>query len=152
MTTEDDFNRALDANPADWQTRLVFADWLDERADPRAEGYRALGAARLYPLLAQGNYATSWYFHSGQNGVMSSHGTIAQPVNMLPEDWIRAVKAGAYNRSNNDLWVGYTTVRREAEDAVARAFATLPPARRAELLAAPPAPLPPKRRARRRKT
>ncbi len=30
MTTEDDFQTALDAAPDDWQTRLVFADWLDE--------------------------------------------------------------------------------------------------------------------------
>ena len=43
VTTEDDFQRALDKNPDDWQTRLVFADWLEERDDPRAEGYRALG-------------------------------------------------------------------------------------------------------------
>ena len=43
MTTEDDFQAALDANPNDWQTRLVFADWLDERGDVRASGYRALG-------------------------------------------------------------------------------------------------------------
>lgn len=34
MTTEDDFQAALDANPSDWQTRLVFADWLDEREYP----------------------------------------------------------------------------------------------------------------------
>lgn len=32
MTTEDDFQAALDANPDDWQTRLVFADWLEEHA------------------------------------------------------------------------------------------------------------------------
>ena len=51
MTTEDDFHRALDANPDDWQTRLVFADWLDDRGDPRAEGYRALGHLRLCPFV-----------------------------------------------------------------------------------------------------
>ena len=37
MTTEDDFQQALDANPDDHHTRLVFADWLQERGDPRAE-------------------------------------------------------------------------------------------------------------------
>jgi uncharacterized protein (TIGR02996 family) len=49
VTTEDDFQAALDAHPKDWQTRLVFADWLDERGDPRAEGYRALGTLSLCP-------------------------------------------------------------------------------------------------------
>ena len=49
MTTEDDFQAALDTNPGDWQTRLVFADWLQERDDPRAEGYRALGLLRRAP-------------------------------------------------------------------------------------------------------
>src|SRR4051812_5929885 len=49
MTTEDDFNRRLDAHPEDWQTRLVFADWLDERGDVRAEGYRVLGDLRVSP-------------------------------------------------------------------------------------------------------
>lgn len=32
MTTEDDFQAVLDADPSDWQTRLVFADWLQEHA------------------------------------------------------------------------------------------------------------------------
>ena len=35
MTTEDDFQTALDANPEDWQTRLVFADWLEDNGDPQ---------------------------------------------------------------------------------------------------------------------
>jgi uncharacterized protein (TIGR02996 family) len=32
VTTEDDFQAKLDADPSDWQTRLVFADWLEENA------------------------------------------------------------------------------------------------------------------------
>jgi uncharacterized protein (TIGR02996 family) len=47
VTTEEDFQNALDANPKDWQTRLVFADWLQERGDERAEGYPALGLMQL---------------------------------------------------------------------------------------------------------
>jgi uncharacterized protein (TIGR02996 family) len=49
MTTEDDFQRALDADTTDWQTRLVFADWLEEQGDPRADGYRALGVLKKWP-------------------------------------------------------------------------------------------------------
>ncbi len=85
MTTEDDFQAALDANPDDWQTRLVFADWLDERGDARAEGYRALGANRLRPLQDLRPRVTSnWYFHTGGAGVLVHHPTIATAANMIP--------------------------------------------------------------------
>jgi uncharacterized protein (TIGR02996 family) len=36
MTDEDAFLAAIRANPADDLARLVYADWLDERADPDA--------------------------------------------------------------------------------------------------------------------
>ena len=48
VTTGDDFQRRLDEHPDDFQTRPVFADWLEERGDPRAEGYRALGRFRMW--------------------------------------------------------------------------------------------------------
>jgi uncharacterized protein (TIGR02996 family) len=35
MAEEDGFLRALLASPSDNALRLVFADWLEERADPR---------------------------------------------------------------------------------------------------------------------
>ena len=40
MTEDEPFLRALLANPDDRTTRLVYADWLDDRADPRAEYLR----------------------------------------------------------------------------------------------------------------
>lgn len=55
MTTEGDFQVALDADPSDWQTRLVFADWLQERDDPRAEWYRVSGTYRKRPRYYQYN-------------------------------------------------------------------------------------------------
>ena len=150
MTTEDDFHTALDANPEDWQTRLVFADWLQERNDPRADGYRALGTNRLHPLKdLRAHVDNNWYFQSGKSGVLTDHPKIASAVNLLPQDWIDAVRYGGFNRSDNDLWVGYSTSRREVEDAVARAFAALPPERRAKLLAGTG--LAPKKRPRKRK-
>ena len=36
MTDEQAFLDLLVANPADRQTRLIYADWLEERGDPRA--------------------------------------------------------------------------------------------------------------------
>jgi uncharacterized protein (TIGR02996 family) len=37
MTEEEAFLSAITANPDDHTTALVYADWLDERSDPRAE-------------------------------------------------------------------------------------------------------------------
>lgn len=42
-TEEDAFWSHLEANPSDSVARLVFADWLQERGDLRAEGMRVLG-------------------------------------------------------------------------------------------------------------
>lgn len=116
MTTEDDFQNALDAQPDDWQTRLVFADWLQERGDPRAEGYRALGVNRCFPL----------YTSAEQYRWIPGHmrGTVGDC--WLPWDWTEQIPDSNHRDS-----------RREAEDAAALAFAQLPPERRAELLAAP---------------
>ncbi len=53
---EDDFQDALDADPSDYFTRLVFADWLEERGDPRAAGYRALGCRSGYATYTATGY------------------------------------------------------------------------------------------------
>jgi uncharacterized protein (TIGR02996 family) len=57
VTTEDYFQRMLDRNPepgesSHAQTRQVFADWLQDQGDPRADGYRLLGALGLAPFCS----------------------------------------------------------------------------------------------------
>lgn len=48
--SENGFHLAIDTDPANWQTTvLVFADWLDERDDVRAAGYRVLAEFNLVP-------------------------------------------------------------------------------------------------------
>src|SRR5262245_23761249 len=42
MSDEDAFIQAILADPGDNAARLVYADWLDERGDPRAEYLRRL--------------------------------------------------------------------------------------------------------------
>src|SRR5262245_46278944 len=67
MVEESTFLAAIVASPHDWGPRLVFADWLEERGDPRAEmirllheltrpacKYRNRKEARLRSLLSQG--------------------------------------------------------------------------------------------------
>jgi uncharacterized protein (TIGR02996 family) len=135
MTTEDDFQAALDANPEDWQTRLVFADWLQERGDPRAEGYRALAVRRAVPQPPHGRPRRSgsqpgWAFWISSPGAAS----------LLPEDWWFMWKAAVQTaRTVNQKAIPYCLpTRRAAEDAAALAFAELPAERRTALLAERP--------------
>jgi uncharacterized protein (TIGR02996 family) len=141
VTTEDDFQAALDAHPDDWQTRLVFADWLQERGDPRAEYFRLAGRRGWRPSFdAAAGYSGDSLQLSGISGdklwrfYAAGVPTIYAP-HTLPFDV-------GYGR-----WLHNT--RREAENAAALAFADLPPERRAELLTA--APVVPAKKPRRRK-
>jgi uncharacterized protein (TIGR02996 family) len=52
VTTEDDFHKVLRGRRHEFSALLVFADWLQEHDDPRAEGYRALGRLHRWPLSA----------------------------------------------------------------------------------------------------
>lgn len=130
MTTEDDFQAALDANPDDWQTRLVFADWLRERDDPRADGVRAVVALGKRPFGEPPHgppRSVEWY-DEGREG-----STGIDPASDLPSDWFVLL---------NGFLIGSTRQQRtyrnpaDAEQAAIRAFAKLPGARRAELLGA----------------
>jgi uncharacterized protein (TIGR02996 family) len=108
LATEADFRAALERDPEDHTTRLVFADWLEERDDPRAAWYRMLGRRALRPqgTIPQG----LWWWRD------------------LPDDWDAEVHPDS--PGGPTMW---TSVR-AAEDAAASAFARLPPERRAELL------------------
>jgi uncharacterized protein (TIGR02996 family) len=152
VTTEDDFQAALDARPSDWQTRLVFADWLQERDDPRAEGYRALGHLRAYPVLIQMESSAdepgAWYFIFGNLG-----NALARPrwtLCLVPEPWFQKLTK-KHERNQNDYWRYYDD-RRAADDDAARAYAKLSAKRRAEVRELPPVEVTPKmRRGRARK-
>lgn len=135
MDDESAFQAALDANPEDHVTRLVFADWLEERGDPRGEGYRALGVGRKWPSVSEARWETNEWWHSFW------HVNYKHPYSMIDEDWsalwLEPLKEGLTHEERMQLMAirpfGYRT-RREAEDAAALAFAKLPAERRAELL------------------
>jgi uncharacterized protein (TIGR02996 family) len=59
MHYDDDiaFQRAILANPADTTLKLVYADWLQDRADPRAEFVRAQVEGRALP---KGAFDPAW--------------------------------------------------------------------------------------------
>lgn len=135
MTTEEDFQRQLDSDIEDHHTRLVFADWLEEHNDPRAEGYRALGVMQRVPvrLLRLGNAEFYWSYHNGMgsgysNGrnIMGYHNPFPRQY-ALPQPWLDKL---INNNQSAGYWAHecgtYWGSRREAEDAAARAFALLP--------------------------
>ena len=144
MTTEDDFQAALDANLSDWQTRLVFADWLQERGDPRADGYRALGVNRRWPYNTgvgpDGQKGAAWW--CTRLHVLSLHGSDTSYD--LPHDWFLAIEGHGDHENYRPFYSDETRTvfRHEIEDAAALAFAKLPAARQAELLAAQPIEVP----------
>jgi uncharacterized protein (TIGR02996 family) len=132
VTTEDDFQRALDARPNDWQTRLVFADWLQERGDTRAPGYRAIAVQRLRPLNGRNRNLDAWWWCSQAGNTCH---------NIVPQDWFVLLSAGPGSKL---FWPVFTATggnksRGECEDALALAFVRLPPDRQNELIT-PPAP------------
>jgi len=134
MTTEQDFNDALDLHPNDWQTRLVFADWLDERDDPRAEGYRALAACRVYPATTA---SQSTWGGTNHPAMGDPDWVMANRSCLLPTDWFLLLPFDPkldWQDTNRPIWKRKKK-RRESEDGAALAFAKLPAARRAQLLA-----------------
>lgn len=126
-TTEEDFHRMLDANPEDHQTRMVFADWLQDRGDPRAEGYRALGRLGRYPHES----ASSWAYHNGEG---TDNGVAVEPEYSLPQDWLNLLDSSTGAKGDTIYPWPYHNSRREAEDHAAREFSRLPPERQQQIM------------------
>lgn len=154
MTTEDNFQRQLTRSPHAWHTRLVMADWLQERGDPRAEGYRALGAIQRCPVrgpcwhrdylrvVSRSFKNWVWVKESLAQSLATTFSFSASLIltAAMPDDWWQALVDAASDKRRalwnfRSGWASYTDTRRECEDAAAIVFTKLPPARRAELLA-----------------
>ena len=96
--TEAEFIAALAAEPRELTTLLVFADWLDERGDPRAEGLRLLAAPRpdwrrIAELSSPVEYVQAWVrkFRCGCGSVVRLNsgpfaGNVGQVVGFCPND------------------------------------------------------------------
>lgn len=137
MTTEDDFQRMLDANPDDWQTRLIFADWLQERDDPRAAGYRVLGVLRKYPFYRNRREERKAIVESERCPFWENRGYLEE--RLLPEDWYELLEIRGKGNYCAPMWRDCSNAtRRELEDAAALAFARLPEHRQRQLLAGQP--------------
>ena len=95
MHAADDFLRAIEAEPGDRTRRLVFADWLDERADPRGELIRVEEEMRTLPAFSD----RFWELKPRRNELRAAagpewcgrmrHGTECEPVfrHGIPDGW-----------------------------------------------------------------
>jgi uncharacterized protein (TIGR02996 family) len=126
MTTEEDFRRAIETNPEDWQLLLVFSDWLREREDGRADGYDCMGKNRMYPDWFYRNPIVKVWCYPFPNAfcVWGEHCR-------LPLDWYSEL----YMHKADGWTAEYVGVVRAFDDA-AIAFSRLPTERQQELLTA----------------
>jgi uncharacterized protein (TIGR02996 family) len=109
MDDEAPFHAALDENPADIAMRLVFADWLEERGDWRAEGYRWMGQHHKWPTDQRADDGLPWGWWSVADP-SSIHAELPQ---VLHRPMYRVL-------SPEYAWAFET--RREAEETLCRAI------------------------------
>lgn len=112
MNDEEAFQDHLDQYPDDHFARMAFADWLQDRGDVRAEGYRALGDKKLYPDM-RGGITPTWF----------NYRTSFLRKNSLPKKWLILLTGYVLTHRTGKVtyWVDYHT-RRQAEDAAALAY------------------------------
>lgn len=81
MNQEKPFRDAINNNPSDTTLQLVFADWLEEQGDPRAEGWRVLTEAGRRPHNYKPDSVNEWDWYS-KYGSPDNPRTITLPVSM----------------------------------------------------------------------
>jgi uncharacterized protein (TIGR02996 family) len=113
MYDEEDFQRAIDADPTNGTIRMAFGDWLEEQGDPRAEGYRELGRLGKVPRhLSSGECQ----FHNAY----AKGSLILKECEILPDRWFDKIKIRACDICR--LRHKDARPRRNLEDAVALAY------------------------------
>lgn len=149
MTTEDDFQKQLDADPTDWMTRGVLADWLDEHDDPRAAGYRALSMLQVWPNRWSSSDSRmeeeQWLFHDGRG----THGGVPIREGVLPTAWMRVLVPSQDGDAclmildhdvlgeswyDKDTGTYSTATRRQVEDFAVLGFSKLTPSQQSDIL------------------
>jgi len=135
------FRARIWRRPRDWTARLVFADWLQERDDPRAAGWRFSAERKLLPVNRRVTYASRFDVRSHQwiqsetdrTGGSTLRGRLYRAVHAL-EPFCRHPRPLS---NDSVLTFGarlelYFSTRAnrvslfDALDAVARAYATIP--------------------------
>lgn len=124
------FHVALDERPDEQTTRYTFADWLQDRDDDRAEGYRAL--ARLGLVLCDRYTGEPVRFMPQCGSRVFCHGrSKASAEYTLPADWFALM---LYGKEESEGSCKLFPTRHAAEESAVAAFTKLPEERRAQLL------------------
>jgi uncharacterized protein (TIGR02996 family) len=107
MDPEQGFLQALADHPEDATTRLVYADWLEERQDPRSEYLRLLVALITFRSRHLPGCRPEWrrQLHEGLSGD-EYHRLLAESRRIttrlqelgleIDPDWRRAIRVGVY--------------------------------------------------------
>ena len=127
MNCEQDFQKALDANPTDATLRLVFADWLEEHDDPRAEGYRAVGFLQVLPDTD---------FNYKYSCVVSENWKRSRTdLSVVPLDWYYQIpwNSNLYGASIGNGRIALNESRKSAEEKIVNAYLLLSNERKRQL-------------------
>jgi uncharacterized protein (TIGR02996 family) len=122
------FQAFLDEQPDNHFAREVFADWLEDRGDPRAAGYRAMGVNQCAPDM---NYKYRFVFRTWSEPWPGRR----YDSSVMPYDWYKLADPEADREDGREGGPFFLTTRGEAENCLALAFSRLPPDRQAALLA-----------------
>jgi hypothetical protein len=132
MTTEDDFQAMFDEFRFNTDNYGIFADWLRDRDDSRADGYAAMGLLRRSPRpvahVLGYDFAFEWYDAAYQFSQ-------TDPESDLSTAWFEKLQGGTLNEeSDQPPHRTYATAREAREDA-ARAWLLLTADEQAAILA-----------------
>ena len=128
---ESAFHAALDADPDNHAIRGVFADWLEERGDRRAHGYRWMFANGKRPRKAKWNRRGSeevgiwdWWIRRGEeNPKYYQPATWTDRPSDLPRKIYLCLSGVRWGGKDGNFSSYFS--RRAAEDALAHAIADL---------------------------
>jgi uncharacterized protein (TIGR02996 family) len=137
MAGEESFLAAIKSRPEDWAVRLVYADWLEERSNPRGELIRIEEQMRTLPIYSD----RYWKLKPRRNALRQEceakwlrrlkYGTDYEPVfRDVPEGWKERWRL---LREFTERWYGIPVGdvggrQREIQDAERRLKVELPPA------------------------
>jgi uncharacterized protein (TIGR02996 family) len=86
--TQAAFEERLELNPADWTTRIIYADWMEEQGDHiAARGQRWMARHKKRPYWDCRSKTWDWYY--GKN--LGSWDSVI-PINLLDKlrGWVRS--------------------------------------------------------------
>lgn len=115
MTDEAAFQMAIDEFPDFWGNRAVFADWLEEQGDWRAEGYRWLGTHRRRPYMMPLSSRAVWGWHLEGSGDVGEPSRCDLPLDLFE---VVALIGSPASIGSAGEWVTFSQGRIVAEQAV----------------------------------